>query len=113
MNWLPLDTPAQLDELIKASSGKPQVIFKHSTRCGISSMAKNRLERAGDLPEADYHFLDLIRYRELSNAIAETFRVWHESPQLLVIKDGQCVSDTSHTGISVSWLEETIDALRA
>ena len=101
MNWIPLTDHAGLDEIKKRSLEKPQVIFKHSTRCSISSMAKNRLERSDSPDTLDFNFLDLIKYRAISGMIAEDFRVEHESPQILLIKNGECIYDESHTGISM------------
>lgn len=101
MDWKELTSDDQLDAIRKESSVKIQVIFKHSTRCAISSMAKSRLERAGKPVSIDFHLLDLIRYRSLSNKVEEQFNVYHESPQVLVIKDGQCIYDESHSGISM------------
>ncbi len=101
MNWILLDSADQLNT-IKNNQGY-SLIFKHSTRCSISMMAKKRFELDWDNLPADVpvYFLDLIRYRELSNQIASDFQVYHESPQLLLIKDGECILDQSHGGISV------------
>ncbi len=101
MDWIALDKPEQLQE-IKAQPGY-SIIFKHSTRCSISMMAKRKFEFDGDqLPqEVPTYFLDLIRFRDISNQIAQDFQVHHESPQLLLIKDGECILDQSHGGISV------------
>src|SRR5687767_2204769 len=104
MNWNKLENNDQLSDIINQSHQKPQVIFKHSTRCSISSMAKNRLERSGAPDGINFHYLDLIQYRFISNRIAEDFNVWHESPQVLVIKDGKCVYDESHSGIDMKEL---------
>lgn len=101
MDWKALTSEEQLEAIKKDSSRKIQVIFKHSTRCAISSMAKSRLERAGKPVSIDFHLLDLIRYRSLSNKIEEQFKVYHESPQVLLIKDGHCIYDESHSGISM------------
>ncbi len=101
MDWKILNNAGQLDEIVKASFERPQVIFKHSTRCSISSVAKNRLEKSGTPENMDFYYLDLINYREISNAVADTFKVYHESPQVLVIKDGECVYDESHMSISM------------
>ena len=84
----------------------PQVIFKHSTRCSISSMAKNRLERAAPAQNVEFNLLDLIKHRELSQKIADDFSVEHESPQILFIKNGECVYDESHSGISMDEISE-------
>lgn len=99
MNWITLDSASQLDEIKERSKTKPQVIFKHSIRCSISSMAKNRLERSEQPADIDFYYVDLINNRGLSNTVAETFNVWHESPQVMVIKDGKCVYDESHSAI--------------
>ncbi len=101
MNWIQLRSVDQLNE-IKNLPGY-SIIFKHSTRCSISMMAKRRFELDWDeLPEEmPLYFLDLIQYRDISNQIAEQFQVYHESPQLLLIKDGECILDQSHGGISV------------
>lgn len=109
MNWKTLDDMVQLDE-IKQSS-RPGVIFKHSTRCPISSMAKSRLEKAWkdeEMEGVDFYYLDLIRFREISNAIAQQFGIDHESPQVLVIKNGACIYDESHGGISYDQLREIV-----
>lgn len=79
------------------------MIFKHSTRCSISRAALGRLERAWTTADDAAHhvyFLDLLRYRPLSNAIADHYGIEHESPQALVIKDGKCVDVSTHFGIT-------------
>ena len=108
MNWTNLESLEQLNEI--KSSSQPSLIFKHSTRCSISMMAKKRFELDWDtLPEnTSLYFLDLIRYREISNAIAEVFHVHHESPQLLLIKEGECVYDASHGEISAEEAAEQL-----
>jgi len=102
MNWIPLTTETQLQQLTAFSATRPQVIYKHSTRCGISSLAKSRLERQYQPTDIDFHYLDLIAHRPLSNAIAERFKIHHESPQVLLIKNGICVYNESHSGISMN-----------
>ena len=108
MNWIELTKEGQLDTLKENSINKAQVIFKHSTRCSISSMALNRLEREEAPTNADFYFLDLIQYRSLSNEVAEKFSVHHESPQVLVIKNGECVYDESHHGITLGEIAEQL-----
>lgn len=110
INWIQIQDISQVEE-IKAYSGQvPCLVFKHSTRCSISTVAKYRLEGEWDLPEeaARVYFLDLIAHRNVSNYIAETFQVYHESPQVLLIRDGECVFDASHLDISVPELREMI-----
>ena len=106
MNWKNLQNENDLAALKERSIEIPQVIFKHSTRCSISSMAKNRLERAAPAQNVEFNFLDLIKYRELSQKIADDFSVEHESPQILFIKNGECVYDESHSGISMDEISE-------
>jgi bacillithiol system protein YtxJ len=108
MNWTLINTAEQLKE-IKNKTGY-SIIFKHSTRCSISMMAKRRFELDWDsLPnDITLYFLDLIKHRDLSNQVATDFNVHHESPQLLLIKDGDCILDQSHGQISV---EEALTVL--
>ena len=106
MNWINLNDEGLLNEIKVKSAEKPQLIFKHSTRCSISSMAKNRLDRAKQPEGIDFYYLDLIANRNLSNKVAEVFDVEHESPQVLLIKNGACVYDESHTGISIDEIAE-------
>jgi len=106
MAWISLTSEAQLEEIVSKSAQKPQVIFKHSTRCSISGVAQQRLQKAKFPEEIDFYYLDLLAYRSISNLIAERFHVHHESPQVLVIKDGKCVYDESHLAISVDEILE-------
>jgi bacillithiol system protein YtxJ len=101
MTWIQLTSANQIND-IKQKPGY-SLIFKHSTRCSISMMAKRRFELDWDsLPEEmPLYFLDLIQHRDLSAQVAQLFQVHHESPQLLLIKDGECILDQSHGEISV------------
>jgi bacillithiol system protein YtxJ len=101
MNWIPLTTEAQLDEIVQLSDTKPTLIFKHSTRCSISTTALSRLERAWDAEESPAYYLDLITYRPISGAIAEKFAVEHQSPQVLVINQGKCTYSATHWDIAM------------
>ena len=102
MNWIPLTDVQQLNQIKELSRSKPVVIFKHSTRCSISAMAKGRLDRVAQPDGIDFYYLDLIAYRPISNQIAEEFKVYHESPQVLLIKNGECTYDESHNGIDMN-----------
>ncbi len=104
MNWIALEREEQLEQVIADSRQHPVVIFKHSTRCSISTMAKGRLDRSEEPQGMDFYYLDLIKYRSLSNQIAEVFHVHHESPQILLIKDGNCTYEESHNGIDMEEL---------
>jgi bacillithiol system protein YtxJ len=106
MNWINLTDENQLQELIVRSNTYPQVIFKHSIRCNISSVALQRLKGSKENTSIDIFYLDLLQYRTLSNKVAEVFNEHHESPQILVIKNGECVYTESHLGITVKELME-------
>lgn len=108
MNWIALISLQQLDDIV-ADDGFV-LIFKHSTRCSISQMAKRNFEFNWDIiPEGTkLYFLDLISYREISNAIATRFQVAHQSPQILLIKNGDCVLEASHSDISAEEVAEVI-----
>jgi bacillithiol system protein YtxJ len=109
MNWIILTDEGQLNILKELSSQKPQLIFKHSTRCAASSMAKARLERSSQPDNIDFYFLDLVKYRQLSNKIAEMFAVSHESPQVLLIKNGECIYEESHGAIQMEEIIEQVE----
>lgn len=106
IQWIPLSNVGQLEDIVKQSNSVPCLIFKHSTRCSISSMAKSRLEKNWDFSATDIkpYYLDLIAFRDVSNAITEKFGVFHESPQALLIRNGECTYDASHLDISVQEL---------
>jgi bacillithiol system protein YtxJ len=105
MHWNPLTDLHQLDEIVEISQNQPVVIFKHSTRCSISSTALSRFERAwGDTENAAF-YLDLIAYRPISLEIAEKFEIQHQSPQALVINKGACTYSATHWDISVDELK--------
>ena len=101
MEWIHLTDEEQLNNIIEKSQEKAQVIFKHSNRCSISSVALQRLQKANQPGGIDFYFLDLIKFRSVSNKIAEIFKVRHESPQVLLIKDGKCIFNESHLGIDM------------
>ena len=105
--WKNFENLSQLEEVDLLSNEGGAVIFKHSTTCSISAMAKMRLENNWDL-DVPVFYLDLKSYREISNAITERYSVHHESPQLLFILNGDCVYDASHFDISVDELKEAI-----
>lgn len=110
MAWVNLTSIEQLNEIKNADGFS--LIFKHSTRCSISLMAKKNFEFDWDVIPADtkLYFLDLISYRDISNRIAEIFQVAHQSPQILLIKNGDCVLESSHSDISAEEVAEVIAA---
>jgi bacillithiol system protein YtxJ len=100
--WKPLVSEMQLDEIPLRSKERAQVIFKHSTTCGISRMVLNMFTSQFELKpeEADVYFLDLHAHRAISNSVAERFGVVHQSPQLLIIKNGEVTAHASHGEIT-------------
>lgn len=109
MNWKELTGIDQLEDIRIESKVQPVVVFKHSTRCSISSMAKSRLEK-GKPARGIFYYLDLLRYREVSNRLAEDFQVQHQSPQVLLIRNGECTYEESHAGITIEELLEQMAA---
>jgi bacillithiol system protein YtxJ len=108
MHWINLTSEEQLVAIKESSKQKPQLIFKHSTRCSISAMALNRLERSNTPENVEFYLLDLIANRSLSASISESFKVHHQSPQILLIVNGECIFDESHGSISMDdILEQT------
>ncbi len=106
--WKELNDLEQLDQIIADSKDKPVAVFKHSTTCGISARAKHVLEGNWDIEESelDFYYLDLLTYRPVSNKVAELTGVQHQSPQVVLIKDGKAVYNESHHSISVKELRE-------
>jgi bacillithiol system protein YtxJ len=110
-NWNTLSELTELNQIDEVSLTQPVLILKHSTTCSISAMALGRLERkwqAADNAKLKPYYLDLIRYRSVSNEIAARYHVTHESPQVLIISKGKCVYSASHMEISY---EEIMDAI--
>ena len=103
VNWTPLTNLEQLEEIINESENSSVLIFKHSTRCSVSRMALRHFEK-GYINQINIkpYFLDLIEYREVSNAIAERFQVVHQSPQIVLIQKGKTVYHASHNSIDAS-----------
>lgn len=102
--WHALTESRQLEEIEQESQDLPVVIFKHSTRCGISRMVLNNFERGYDLPKDKHvklYFLDLIANRDISNEVASRFGVRHESPQMIILKNKEVVHHASHHSVDL------------
>lgn len=104
INWNPLNNETQLGQVVEQSHQNPCLIFKHSTRCSISTVAKHKLEKNWHFGAETLqpYYIDLLAYRGVSNAVSVLFGVHHESPQVLLIVKGECVYDESHNGINVA-----------
>ncbi|WKD86707.1 hypothetical protein KCTC32516_02083 [Polaribacter huanghezhanensis] len=101
VNWIPLTSLDQLAEIKNQSKTETVLIFKHSTRCGISRMVIKQFEKkfATSGKKMPLYYLDLLNYRALSDEVGYAFQVLHQSPQMLVIKDGVLVGHASHYDI--------------
>jgi bacillithiol system protein YtxJ len=105
INWNELTDLGQLNQIIAASNEKPVAIFKHSTRCSVSRMALKRFENEfNSSDKVTPYFLDLIAHRDISNEIASRFGVMHQSPQLILIKEGKAIYNVSHSDIDAEEL---------
>ncbi|MBC6697313.1 bacillithiol system redox-active protein YtxJ [Hymenobacter sp. BT190] len=109
--WQPLTQSEQLLDIVRESQEQPVLIFKHSTTCSISAAAKGKIERQwadAGLDNVKLYYLDLLRFRPISQEIAQKFSVQHESPQLLLIQDGECRYDASHMGIRLNDVKQAV-----
>lgn len=110
LNWIPLKSIDQLMDIVKTTHDKPILLFKHSTRCSISAMAKSSLERnwstGADL--CDTYLLDLLSHRDVSDKISEITGLRHESPQAIVLKGDEIIYDDSHSGIDARRIESIL-----
>ncbi|NNE27733.1 MAG: bacillithiol system redox-active protein YtxJ [Saprospiraceae bacterium] len=114
MNWNELNTITQIEDLKLQSNQRPILIFKHSTRCGISSMVKRRFEKhitQNFKDTSQFYYLDLIKNRTVSNAVSEQFNVQHESPQVIVLYKGNAIYNASHNGIDAEKIESQMHAV--
>ncbi len=97
LSWIELKDVNTLNEIKEISKQKPVIIFKHSTRCGVSRGVVKQFEKQiKNYSNTEFYLLDLLSHRDISNAIAETFKVIHQSPQMLLIKNGEVVKHESH-----------------
>lgn len=111
MNWNKLESIDQLTDIQQESKDKYVIIFKHSTTCSISRTALDRLQRnwnSEEMKEVQPYYLDLLAHRDISNQIAKSFEVEHQSPQLLVIRNGQSIYDRSHFDIDFKSVKEVV-----
>ena len=110
MDWISLDSVNQLEQIATESKNKFEIVFKHSTRCPLSTVAKMRLQSKWTIPSDQilFYYLDIIKHRDISNELAERYQVKHESPQILLIRDDQAVYDNSHLDISIHDIESVL-----
>lgn len=109
MKWTALQELSQIEKIIEESTEQNILIFKHSTSCSTSRMTLDRLERNwndAEMAKLKPYFLDLLSFRNISNAVAQRFEVEHESPQVLIIKKGKAIYDQSHFAIDYKNVKE-------
>ncbi len=100
ISWVHLEDLGQLKDIVVESENKPVLIFKHSTRCSVSRMALRQFENEFlDQSKITPYFLDLLEHRDVSNAIAKQFGVLHQSPQVILLRNGKVLYDASHSSI--------------
>lgn len=112
-NWKPLESLSQWQEARKLSFEKPVLVFKHSTRCSISQMALDRWNRSwksDDSGKMEAYYLDLLNHRDISNAIAEETGVEHQSPQAILLVNGEPVLSETHQAIRLENFREVVPA---
>jgi bacillithiol system protein YtxJ len=102
LNWLPLTTLEQLETIKDESNTAAVLIFKHSTRCGISKMVIKQFEKlfTAEHTNLKVYYLDLLNYRNISDEIGFKFQVMHQSPQLIVVRNGVSIHDAAHNDIT-------------
>ena len=110
MNWISVNDQSQVDAILAASFDKPQLLFKHSTRCGISAHALQRIEQGENILTStiDCYYLDLLAYRSISNLIAEKWGVPHLSPQVILLSEGKVIYTASHSAIEPQKIVERL-----
>ncbi|WP_166384779.1 MULTISPECIES: bacillithiol system redox-active protein YtxJ [unclassified Polaribacter] len=102
LNWIPLTSMEELEKIKEISKTEAVLIFKHSTRCGISSMVIKQFEKlfTEEHKNLKVYYLDLLNYRNISDEVGYTFQVMHQSPQLIVVKNGISIESAAHYDIT-------------
>ena len=82
------------------------IVFKHSSTCGISARAHGEVEKfLSEHPERRIHKVEVLGARAVSDYIEEKTGIRHESPQLLVLRDGEVVWHGSHSRVTAEAIE--------
>jgi len=113
MEIIELTSEKQWLNLLASSAETPVLVFKHSTSCPISAGAYEDWQsylRNDPNPDIEYALVRVIESRPVSNLIAETLNVKHESPQVLFVKGRRIQWHDSHSRITESMLRERLDA---
>lgn len=102
LNWIPLTSVTQLEEIKEQSKTEAVLMFKDSTRCGISKMVIKQFENLflEEHQNLKVYYLDLLNHKDISGAMGVMFEVTHQSPQLIVVKNEVSVHHASHSEIT-------------
>jgi bacillithiol system protein YtxJ len=97
---------------LERAFGEPwALVFKHSTRCPVSSMAWREVASfRKEHPEAAVYVVHVVEQRALSNAVAKRTGVRHESPQAILLENGNVRWSASHEGVTADALEDLLPA---
>ena len=111
--FLPLTDLPALEAALACSQAGPILIFKHSATCGISAQAHHELTewQARHTPRATMYKIDVRGHREVSNAVADRFRIRHESPQIVLVEDGAVRWHRSHWHVNGREVQQALDSL--
>ncbi len=107
----PIRDETELAAALRESAAHPVLLFKHSTRCGISARAKMEVDRfAQEMPDADCRLVLVVEQRPLAQAIAQQTGIPHQSPQALLLRRGAVIWHAAHYAITAAELREQFDA---
>jgi len=111
VNWKNLTDLDQVDRILNDRTGQKHLLFKHSTRCGVSAMTKRQFEKewAEENEDVDVWYLDLLNYRDISNAIAEKTGIYHQSPQAIALGNGEVCYSASHSEVSAKQIVKSLE----
>ena len=110
MHWIHLTDEDQLQKIVVRSQEKPQVIFKYSTHCDLSETIFQRLQKKRCPQHIDFHFLDLTGHADIAEKVSTIFHVSDLSPQILIIRDGECIFNESNPEICLEQIMEHVTA---
>ena len=102
----------ELEAAIAESRERPVFLFKHSRTCGISCEALDELHAHVEdaSPQATYKLITVQSHRRLSEETAARLGIRHETPQAILLRDGQPVWNASHFRITKRQLDEALHA---
>jgi bacillithiol system protein YtxJ len=101
-----IDDRATLDNLLTDSSRKPVIVFKHSNACSISARAYREMEQLGER----VNILEVQSAREISRELANLTGVRHETPQVIILRDGKAVWNASHFDVKAAEVLKAVES---